>query len=71
MKFTYGSKMIDFDAVPVTSPEFCRTDIGAELTFTKIENTKANGVACVFSDSKGETIKLTQQEVEQALSLLA
>ena len=55
MKLTYGSK-INFGS--------------EELTFTKIENTKANGVACVFSDSKGETIKLTQQEVEQALSLI-
>ena len=56
MKFTYGSKMIDFD--------------GAELTFTKIENTKANGVACVFSDSKGKTIKLTQPEVEKTLEFM-
>lgn len=40
-----------------------------EWTFTKIENTTSGGVVCVFSDSKGNAIKLTQQEVEQALSL--
>ena len=40
-----------------------------EWTFTKIENTTSGGVACVFADSKGNAIKLTQQEVERALSL--
>ena len=54
MKLTYGSKI-----------NFGRE----ELTFTKIENTTSGGVECVFSDSKGKTIKLTQQEVERALSL--
>ena len=55
MKFTYGSKMIDFD--------------GAELTFTKIENTKAKGVWCIFSDKNGTIARLTQHEVELAVGL--
>ena len=54
MNFPYGSK-IELS--------------GTELTFTKIENTKSGGVVCLFQDSTGKTIKLTQQEVEQALSL--
>jgi len=54
MNFPYGSK-IELN--------------GTKLTFTKIENTKTKGVVCLFSDGKGKTIKLTQQEVEQALSL--
>jgi hypothetical protein len=40
-----------------------------EWTFTKIENTTSGGVACVFADSKGNAIKLTQLEVEKALGL--
>ena len=54
MKLTYGS------TVEMKNKEW---------TFTKIENTTSGGVVCVFSDSKGNAIKLTQQEVEQALSL--
>ena len=54
MNFPYGSK-IEFN--------------GAALTFTKIENTKSGGVVCLFQDSAGKTIKLTQQDVEKALSL--
>ena len=54
MNFPYGSK-IEFN--------------GAAWTFTKIENTKSGGVVCLFQDSAGKTIKLTQQDVEMALSL--
>ena len=50
MNFPYGSK-IEFD--------------GAELTFTKIENTKSGGVVCIFSDKKGKITKLTQKQVEE------
>lgn len=39
---------------------------GKEWTFTKIENTKSNGVVCIFSDKNGKVAKLTQQEVEKA-----
>ena len=54
MKLTYGSKM-SFG--------------GEELTFTKIENTKSNGVVCFFSDKKWTIAILSQQEVEKAVSL--
>lgn len=50
MNFPYGSK-IEFD--------------GAELIFTKIENTKSGGVVCIFSDKKGKITKLTQKQVEE------
>ena len=54
MKLTYGSKIN------------CG---GAELTFTKIENTKSNGVVCFFSDKNGTVVPFTQQEVELAVGL--
>ena len=54
MKLTYGS------TVEMKNKEW---------TFTKIENTTSGGVACVFADSKGNAIKLTQPEVEKALGL--
>jgi len=54
MKLSYGSK-INFG--------------GEELTFTKIENTKSNGVVCFFSDKNETIVIFTQQEVELAVGL--
>ena len=54
MKLSYGSK-INFGS--------------EELTFTKIENTKSNGVVCFFSDKNETIVIFTQQEVELAVGL--
>jgi len=42
---------------------------GNDWTFTKIENTKAKGVWCIFSDKNGTIARLTQHEVELAVGL--
>ena len=54
MKLTYGS------TVEMKNKEW---------TFTKIENTKSNGVVCILSDNNGKIARLTQREVEQAVGL--
>ena len=63
MKLTYGSTVEMLHLVKLHHSKV------KEWTFTKIENTTSGGVACVFADSKGNAIKLTQLEVEKVLGL--